>query len=70
MTVYVPGSKAGTEKRPTLFVTVLIVLLIVLFLGALPQSPLTEGREWGYYPSGALGLVLAVLLVLVMMGHV
>ena len=48
--------------------TVLIVLLVLLLLGALPTWP--HSRNWGYYPSGGLGLVLAILVVLVLLGRV
>ena len=41
---------------------ILIVLLFLLLLGALPSWPYSAG--WGYYPSGGLGLVVIVLLVL------
>jgi uncharacterized protein DUF3309 len=40
----------------------LLVLLVVLLIGALPAWPYSQG--WGYYPSGGLGVVLIVLLVL------
>jgi hypothetical protein len=43
--------------------TVLIILLILLLLGALPTWPYSAG--WGYYPSGGLGLVLLIILILV-----
>ncbi len=42
--------------------TVLLVILILLLVGALPTWPYSSG--WGYYPSGGLGLVLIVLIVL------
>jgi hypothetical protein len=45
----------------------LIVVLIVLLLGALPTWPYSAG--WGYYPSGGLGLVLLIVLVLALMGR-
>jgi Protein of unknown function (DUF3309) len=48
--------------------TVAIVLLVLLLLGSLPAWPYSTG--WGYYPSGGLGLVLLVLIVLVVMGRV
>ena len=48
--------------------TILLILLVLLLLGALPTWPYSTG--WGYYPSGGLGLVLIVLLVLVVMGRV
>jgi hypothetical protein len=44
--------------------TVLIVLLILLLLGALPTWPYSAG--WGYYPSGGLGVVLLILIILVL----
>ena len=45
--------------------TILMVLLILLLLGALPTWPYSRG--WGYYPSGGLGVVLVILIVLVLM---
>jgi hypothetical protein len=48
--------------------TILLILLVLLLVGALPAWPYSSG--WGYYPSGGLGLVLVVLLVLVVMGRV
>ena len=45
--------------------TILLVLLVLLLLGALPTWPYS--RSWGYYPSGGIGLVLVVLLVLYLM---
>jgi len=47
--------------------TILLIVLVVLLLGALPTWPYSGG--WGYYPSGGLGLVLIVLLVLVVSGR-
>ena len=48
--------------------TVLIILLILLLIGALPAWPYSTGC--GYYPSGGLGLILLVLLLLVLLGRV
>jgi Protein of unknown function (DUF3309) len=48
--------------------TILIVILILLLIGALPRWPYSAG--WGPYPSGILGLVLVVLLVLFLLGHI
>jgi len=45
-----------------------MVVLILMLLGALPRWP--HSRTWGYYPSGGLGLVLAILIVLVLLGRV
>ena len=44
--------------------TILLVILILLLLGALPTWPYSTG--WGYYPSGGLGLVLLIVLILVL----
>jgi hypothetical protein len=46
----------------------LIILVLLLLVGALPAWPYSSG--WGYYPSGALGLLLIVLIVLAVMGVV
>jgi hypothetical protein len=48
--------------------TILLILLLLLVLGALPVYPYS--RSWGYYPSGGLGLVLVILLVLVLLGRI
>lgn len=47
--------------------TILVVLLVLLLIGALPTWPYSTG--WGYYPSGGLGLVVIVLLVLLLTGR-
>ena len=47
--------------------TILLIVLILLLLGALPVYPYS--RKWGYYPSGGLGLVLIILVVLLLTGH-
>ena len=47
--------------------TVLLVVVILMLLGALPRWP--HSRSWGYYPSGGLGLVLVILLVLFLLGR-
>jgi hypothetical protein len=48
--------------------TILLIVLVLLLVGALPSWPYSSG--WGYYPSGGLGLVLIVLLVLVVAGRI
>jgi Protein of unknown function (DUF3309) len=48
--------------------TILLVILVLLLIGALPTWPYSNG--WGYYPSGGLGVVVVVLLVLVLLGRV
>ena len=46
--------------------TILLIILVVLILGALPTWPYSSG--WGYYPSGGLGLILLILLILAVLG--
>jgi hypothetical protein len=48
--------------------TILIVVLILMLLGAVPMWPYS--RDWGYYPGGALGLVLLVVVVLLLTGRI
>jgi hypothetical protein len=48
--------------------TILLIVLVLLVLGALPTWPYSTG--WGYYPSGGLGLVVIIVLILVLMGRV
>jgi hypothetical protein len=46
----------------------LLLLLFILLIGALPTWPYSRG--WGYYPSGGLGTVLIILVILVLLGRV
>jgi hypothetical protein len=46
--------------------TILLIILILMLVGALPTWP--HSRAWGYGPSGALGTVVVVLLILVLLG--
>ena len=48
--------------------TILLIVLILMLLGALPTWP--HSRSWGYYPSGGVGLLLVVLVVLLLMGRI
>ncbi len=48
--------------------TILLIILIVLLLGALPTWPYSG--EWGYYPSGGLGLILLIVIVLLVLGRI
>lgn len=47
---------------------ILLIILIVLVVGALPTWP--HSASWGYYPSGTLGIVLIVLLILALTGRI
>jgi hypothetical protein len=48
--------------------TILLVVLILLLIGALPAWP--HSSRWGYFPSGGLGLVLLVVVLLMLIGRV
>ena len=48
--------------------TILIVLLILALVGSLPTWPYSGG--WGYYPTGGIGIVLLVLIVLLATGRI
>jgi hypothetical protein len=49
-------------------VTILIVILVLMLIGVVPAWP--HSRGWGYYPSGGLGLILLIVLVLALMGRI
>ena len=49
-------------------VTILIIILILMLIGAMPTWP--HSRSWGYYPSGGLGLVLLILIILLLLGKI
>ena len=48
-------------------ITILIIILVLALVGALPTWP--HSRSWGYYPSGGLGLVVLILLILLIAGR-
>lgn len=48
--------------------TILVIVLVLLLLGALPTWPYS--RSWGYYPSGGLGIIVVILIVLLLAGRV
>jgi hypothetical protein len=48
--------------------TILIIILIIVLIGALPTWPHSSG--WGYYPSGGVGLVVLILIILLLMGRI
>ena len=47
--------------------TILLIVLVLMLLGAIPAWP--HSRDWGYFPSGGLGLVLIIVLILVLTGR-
>jgi hypothetical protein len=48
--------------------TILIVILVLALLGVLPRWP--HSREWGYFPTGGVGLILLILIILVVLGRI
>jgi hypothetical protein len=48
--------------------TILIVILILALVGALPRWP--HSRDWGYYPSGGLGLIVVIVVILLVLGRI
>lgn len=48
--------------------TILLIILILILLGLIPAWPYS--RDWGYYPSGGVGLIIIILLILILLGRV
>lgn len=48
-------------------ITILVIILVLLFMGGLPHYGYS--RNWGYGPSGAIGLIVLILLVLLVLGR-
>ena len=48
--------------------TILLIILILLLIGALPAWPYSSG--WGYWPSGGLGLIILILIILALTGNI
>lgn len=48
--------------------TILLIILILMLIGAIPTW--SHSREWGYGPSGGLGLIVIILIVLILMGKI
>ena len=44
--------------------TIIIIVLILAVIGALPSMGWNSGRSWGYYPSGGIGLIVVILIIL------
>jgi hypothetical protein len=51
------------EEEP--MITILLIILILMLIGAFPAWPYS--RSWGYYPSGGLGLILLIIVVLMLL---
>jgi hypothetical protein len=57
----------ATRGRKPAMSTILIIILIILLIGGLPTWPYSSG--WGYYPSGGIGLILLIIIILALMGR-
>ncbi|MGB8128950.1 MAG: DUF3309 family protein [Candidatus Angelobacter sp.] len=49
-------------------ITILIIILVLMLIGALPSWP--HSRNWGYRPSGGLGLILVIVLILYLLNYI
>jgi Protein of unknown function (DUF3309) len=58
----------GWLRKSVMLGTVLIIILILLLIGALPNWGYSSG--WGYYPGGGLGIILIIVIILVLMGRI
>jgi hypothetical protein len=48
--------------------TIVLVIVILMLLGSVPTWP--HSRNWGYYPSGGLGVVLLIVIILLLLGRI
>lgn len=58
----------GINEGVEMLETVILVVLVLMLLGALPTWP--HSKNWGYAPSGSLGLVVLILIILIVMGRI
>jgi hypothetical protein len=56
------------EREQIMLGTILIVILILALLGALPRW--SHSRDWGYAPTGGLGLIILIVVILVVLGRI
>jgi hypothetical protein len=69
---HLPATKNASSEVRLLFerggssmITILVILLVLALIGAFPSWPYSRG--WGYYPSGGIGLILVILVVLMLL---
>jgi Protein of unknown function (DUF3309) len=55
------------RQETHMLITILVVVLLLALVGSVPTWP--HSRDWGYYPSGGLGVILLIILVLFLMGR-
>jgi hypothetical protein len=59
-----PSLETVATKKETLVLIILLIILLLISVGSLPTWPYS--RSWGYYPSGGLGLLLIIVLILLL----
>jgi hypothetical protein len=62
------AARSNMRRRANKMLIILLIILLVLSLGSLPSWPYS--RNWGYYPSGGLGLIVIILLILLLLGRI
>ncbi|AHB77877.2 hypothetical protein X636_22445 [Pandoraea pnomenusa] len=60
--------RSDRQGRKVMLGTILLIVLILALIGAVPAWPYSRG--WGYYPSGGIGLIVLIVVLLVLMGHI
>ncbi|HEV7842441.1 MAG TPA: DUF3309 family protein [Pyrinomonadaceae bacterium] len=60
--------EANSKEAFKMLGTILIIVLVLLLLGSAPRWPYS--RNWGYGPSGGLGLILLIIIILVLLGYI
>ena len=63
---YQDGGRSSHHFGELMLLLILTIVLIVALVGSIPKWP--HSRSWGYFPSGGVGLILVILLVLYLMG--
>ena len=61
------GRLNSKEKENTMLAIILIIFLVLALVGAFPRW--SHSRGWGYVPTGGVGLVLLIVVILVLLGH-
>jgi len=61
-------TQVDSKRRGRIMSLILLIILVLLVLAVVPTWPYS--RDWGYYPSGGLGIVLIIILILVLSGRI
>jgi hypothetical protein len=64
---HAPRLTYDTKEKPVTLGTILLIILVLMLIGAIPSW--SHSRNWGYGPSGGLGLVVVVVVALLLMGR-